>query len=243
MSKFLLNLLLQISKALENSKFQFLILKFFFLTFEPTDLAANSAFGPASPLASLPPQAEPPPPRRPIQPVRRWRFCRNTFSLLGRAFRACRLSLVSLSSGPRLSALSLTPSRPSTPVPPLLSGHPAPRVPPSRYHPAFIFSPLIPLLNPPVFNGVKAINAGVKPQPPLPGAPPTPIKGRAPPPDFTTPLPSSLRFSPRSSLASTERRRLRFCTAIAQPPRRHPSSGEARAELPVLLSLFCAPRR
>jgi hypothetical protein len=58
MLKFLLNLLLQISKALVNSKIQFLIQKFFFLTFSPADLAAHSAFGPASPLASLPPQAE-----------------------------------------------------------------------------------------------------------------------------------------------------------------------------------------
>jgi hypothetical protein len=58
MSKFLLNLLLQISKALVNSKIYFLIQKFFFLTFGPANLAAHSAFGPASPLALLPPQAE-----------------------------------------------------------------------------------------------------------------------------------------------------------------------------------------
>jgi hypothetical protein len=64
MSKFLLNLLLQISKALVNSKIQFLIQKFFVLTFGPTDLAVHSAFGPASPLALLPTQAETPPPRR-----------------------------------------------------------------------------------------------------------------------------------------------------------------------------------
>jgi hypothetical protein len=68
MSKFLLNLLLQIFKALVNSKIQFLIQKFIFLTFGPADLAAHLAFGPASPLASLPPQAEtalagPPSPR------------------------------------------------------------------------------------------------------------------------------------------------------------------------------------
>jgi hypothetical protein len=68
MSKFLLNLLLQISKALVNSKIQLLIQKFFFLTFGPADHAAHSAFGPAIPLASLPPQAEtapagPPSPR------------------------------------------------------------------------------------------------------------------------------------------------------------------------------------
>jgi hypothetical protein len=68
MSKFLLNLLVQISKALVNSKIQILIQKFFFLTFGLADLAAHLAFGPASPLASLPPQAEtapasPPSPR------------------------------------------------------------------------------------------------------------------------------------------------------------------------------------
>jgi hypothetical protein len=49
MSKFLLNLLLQISKALVNSKIQFFIQKFFFLTFGPADLAAHSTFGPANP--------------------------------------------------------------------------------------------------------------------------------------------------------------------------------------------------
>jgi hypothetical protein len=68
MSKFLLNLLLQISKALVNSKIQFLIQKSFFLTFGPADLAAHSASGPANPLASKPLHAEtaptdPPSPR------------------------------------------------------------------------------------------------------------------------------------------------------------------------------------
>jgi hypothetical protein len=64
MSKFLLNLLLQISKALLNSKIQFLIRKFFFLAFGPADLAAHSAFSPAGsrwPLLShRPAQAAPP---------------------------------------------------------------------------------------------------------------------------------------------------------------------------------------
>jgi hypothetical protein len=49
MSKFLLNLLVQISKALVNSKIQFLIQNFFFFTFSPTDLAAHSASGLAGP--------------------------------------------------------------------------------------------------------------------------------------------------------------------------------------------------
>jgi hypothetical protein len=57
MSKFLLNLL-QISKAVVNSKIQFLIEKFFFLTFGPGDHVAHSTFGPASSLASLLPQAK-----------------------------------------------------------------------------------------------------------------------------------------------------------------------------------------
>jgi hypothetical protein len=45
MSKFLLKILLQISKALVNSKIQFLIQKFFFLAFGE----AHSAVGPAGP--------------------------------------------------------------------------------------------------------------------------------------------------------------------------------------------------
>jgi hypothetical protein len=152
MSKFLLNLLLQICKALVNSKIQFLIQKFFFLAFGPTDLAAHSAFGPASPagLAVLAGRYHP---RRPIQPVCRWRLCGSTFSLLVRAFRAGCFSLISLSSGPPLSAPSLTSGHPSSAAPPPPPGHPtppssAPRVPLSRYHPAIIPPPLIPLLNP-----------------------------------------------------------------------------------------------
>jgi hypothetical protein len=43
MSKFLLNILVQISKALVNTDIQFLSRKFFFLAFGPTDLAAQPA--------------------------------------------------------------------------------------------------------------------------------------------------------------------------------------------------------
>jgi hypothetical protein len=56
MSKFLLNLLVQIFKALVNSEIQFLIQKFFFVAFGPADLAAHLAIGPAG-LASLSPLA------------------------------------------------------------------------------------------------------------------------------------------------------------------------------------------
>jgi hypothetical protein len=54
MSKFLLNLLVQISKAAVNSKIQFLIQKFFFFAFGPADLAALSAVGPAGPAGLSP---------------------------------------------------------------------------------------------------------------------------------------------------------------------------------------------
>jgi hypothetical protein len=52
MSKFLLNLLVQISKALVNSEIQFLIRKFFF--FGPADHAAHSAVGSAGPAGLSP---------------------------------------------------------------------------------------------------------------------------------------------------------------------------------------------
>jgi hypothetical protein len=70
MSKFLLNLLLQISKALVNSKIQFLIQKFFFLDFGPADLAAHPAFQPSQPTGRAIPR-RPKAPGLPIQPARR----------------------------------------------------------------------------------------------------------------------------------------------------------------------------
>jgi hypothetical protein len=163
------------------------------------------------------------------------------------SFRAGRLSLVSLSSGPRLSALSPTSSRSSSPAPSSLLGHRAPPssapwVPPSRYHLAFIFPPLIPLSNPPPSSmALKPLTLALIPPATPPQRSPNPYKRRAPPSEFTAPLPASLCFSPRSSLPLTERRCLRFCTTVARPPCHRPSSGEPLAELPVLLSLYIAP--
>jgi hypothetical protein len=85
MSKFLLDLLLQISKALVNSKIQFLIQKSFFLAFGPANLAARSASGPASPPAAPSPQAETVP-ADPSSPRVGHVFAGNTFSLLDHAF-------------------------------------------------------------------------------------------------------------------------------------------------------------
>jgi hypothetical protein len=149
-----------------------------------------------------------------------------------------------------MSVPSPTSSRPSSPAPPPIPGHQAPlssapRVPSSRYHLTFISPPLISLLNlsssRPVFNGVKAINAGVN----LPATPPRrsldPYKRRAPPPEFTTPLPASLRISPCSSLPLTERRHRQAFTIVARPPQRRSSPGEALDELPMHSSLCCTP--
>jgi hypothetical protein len=153
MSKFLLNLLLPISKALVNSKNLIFNSEILFLDFGPADFVAHSASGPASPLVMPPPQAETVP-AGPSSPRVGRVFAGNTSSLLVRAFRASRLSHVSLSTGPQLSVPSPTSSRPSSPVPPPIPGHRASPssvswVPPSCYHLAFISPPLISLLNPP----------------------------------------------------------------------------------------------
>jgi hypothetical protein len=79
MSKFLLNLPLQISKALVNSKIYFLIQKSFFLAFGPANLVARLASGPASPPAAPSPQAEITP-ADPSSPRVGRVFAGNTFS-------------------------------------------------------------------------------------------------------------------------------------------------------------------
>jgi hypothetical protein len=80
MSKFLLYLILQISKALVNSKIKILIQKSFFLAFGPANIAAHSACGPASPPAVPSPQAEIVP-TGPSSPRVGHVFAENTFSL------------------------------------------------------------------------------------------------------------------------------------------------------------------
>jgi hypothetical protein len=153
MSKFLLNLLLQISKALVNSKIQFLIQKFLFPYFRPSQPCGPLGLWPSQPTGRAAPIGRNRP-CRPTQPARRSRLRGKYVFLFVHAFRAGRLSHVSLSTRPQLSVPSPTSSRPSSPAPPPLSGHRAPpsstpRVPSDRYHLAFISPPLNPLLNPP----------------------------------------------------------------------------------------------
>jgi hypothetical protein len=70
---------------------------------------------------------------------------------------------------------------------------------------------------------------------------PDPYKRRAPHPEFTTPLPATLRISPCSSLPLTDRRHHRAFTIVARPPRHRSSPSEALDELPVRSSLCCTP--
>jgi hypothetical protein len=171
---FLLHLLLQISKALINSKILFLIQKFFFLTFGPADLAAHSAFGPTSPLASLPPQAETPslahPARASVASLREY-----VFPFGSRLLSWPPLPRLSVKQAPAVSSVphlqppelarATTASRPPHAAQLRASGAIEPL--PPRLHFPSLNSPL----KPPVFNSVKAINAGVKPSHPSPALP------------------------------------------------------------------------
>jgi hypothetical protein len=95
------------------------------------------------------------------------------------------------------------------PPPPVARASPSsmPQVPPDRYHLAFIFPPLIPLLNPPPPSMalkplMPALNSPATP----PWRSPAPYKRRAPPPSFTAPLPASFPLSPHLSSTLTELR-------------------------------------
>jgi hypothetical protein len=181
-------------QSLGKLKIQFLIQKFFFL------ISARPTLQPTRPLA--PPAHWP---RRPCRPnlsrpahparasIASLREIRLPF--LVRAFRAGHLSLIPLTTGPRLLASSPTTSRPSSPVPPPIPGHralpsSAPRVPPSRYHLAFISPTLISLLNPPPSSmTLKPLTPTLTTPATPPQRSPSPYKRRAPPPSSTTPSP------------------------------------------------------
>jgi hypothetical protein len=145
MSKFLLNLLLQISKALVNSKTQFLIRKLFFLYFRPGRPRGPFGLWPSQPtdraVSHRPKQSQPAHPSRvSIASSREIRF---PFQIT--PSRAGRLSLVSLSTGPHLSE---SPPSPCRLIPVGISPRrrcPAPRMPPSSYSPPSSLSPLNPL--------------------------------------------------------------------------------------------------
>jgi hypothetical protein len=131
------------------------------------------------PLASLLSRAESNP-AGPASPRVDGAFAEVRFPFWFTPSRAGRLSLVPLTTGPWLSALSPTSSLLSSPAPPPIPGHraspsSAPWVPPSRYHFSFISPPLISLLNPPPSSmALKPLTPALT-APAIP--PPAPIKG------------------------------------------------------------------
>jgi hypothetical protein len=82
MSKFLLNLL-QISKALVNSKIQFLILKFIFPDFRPGRPRGPLGLWPSQPTGRTAPH-RPKAPGRPVQPAR-WSHLHGKYVFLFRS--------------------------------------------------------------------------------------------------------------------------------------------------------------
>jgi hypothetical protein len=88
---------------------------------------------------------------------------------------------------------------------------------------------------------LKPLTPALTARPPLPSAPPAPIKDEHPPRASPHLSPLSFSLSRSSSLPLTEHRHHRAFPVVARPPRRRSSSGEALIKLPVLPSLFCAP--
>jgi hypothetical protein len=253
MPKFLLNLLLQISQALVDSKSNFYLKR---ILLPNSAYSAQSAYPlprpwPAGrPKPSNPPRPKPPSPLglSAARPAHTFGiFYRRRFPLRFTPSRAGRLLLVSLTTGPQLSHSSPTSSRPSSPTPPPIPGHraplrSAPRVPSDHYKLAFISPPLIPLLN---LSSSRLSSMSLRTLTPSLTAPatsprrsPDPYKGRAISPSFTAPLPALIPPSLSSSLSLTECRHHRAFPVVARPPRRRSSPGEALDELP---SPFCAP--
>jgi hypothetical protein len=152
MSKFLLNLLVQISKALANSKIQFLIQKFTFFAFGPADLAAHSTFGPAgSRWPRCPHRPKPPSPAHPARAsvASLWEY---VFPFGSRPPRWSLLPCLSIKWASTVSSVShlrppeldraATASRPPRAAQLRASGATEP-LPPRHHSP-----PLIPLLTP-----------------------------------------------------------------------------------------------
>jgi hypothetical protein len=107
MSKFLLNLLLQISKALVNSKNPIFIQKEFFLRIRPT----RPSLARAGPLRTAGRRACALSPSRPARP---WRNCQKPSLLRVCAARRRRLLPLLPSTGPHLSDSPPSPRRPTS---------------------------------------------------------------------------------------------------------------------------------
>jgi hypothetical protein len=255
MSKFLLNLLVQISKALVYSKIKFYSEKNFphFWPNRPSSQPAHRTFGPATDHFSFPsrpaafPPTRPRPLGRPSRPARQWRPTQLPPSSRGSASsRAAFAPLrTRLTGGPHPSPLTSGSARVQSRrhrLPPLLPHSPAPHLgmPPEPLPPHH-HSPLIlpPLNLAPAFNGVRAIKAAV-----IPATPPR----RSPQPLPSTLAPITSHPSPSSPL---------LLSRVGAPPHRaprppprsldarlphcRPRLGEPPTELPAFHSSSPAP--
>jgi hypothetical protein len=115
MLKFLLNLLLQISKALINSKIQFLIRKFLFPDFRPGRPRGPLGLWPRKPTGHAVPAGRNRP-ACPSSPRVGRVFTGNTFSSSVHAFPSRLPPPRSLTTGPHFSASSSPPCRPTPAV-------------------------------------------------------------------------------------------------------------------------------
>jgi hypothetical protein len=168
MSKFLLNLLLQISKALVNSKIQIFNSEILFPYFRPGRPCGPLGLWPSQPAGLAAPAGRNPPrpahlARASVASSREYVFpfgsCLLNWPPLPHLFvkRAPAVSNVPHLRPPEL-ARAATASRPPCATQLRASGAAEPL--PPRLHFPSLNSPLKPS---PVFNGVKAINAGVNP--------------------------------------------------------------------------------
>jgi hypothetical protein len=247
MSKFLLNLLVEISKALVNSKIQFLIQNFLFFAFGPADLAAHSAFGPAgSRWTRCPRRPKPPssahPARASVASLREYVFLFGSrlpsWSLLSRLSvkRAPAVSSIPHLRPPELGRAA-TASRPPRAAQLRASGAVEPL--PPRHHPP-----------PPSSMALKPLTPALTPATP-PRRSPSPIKNHPDDPrstshltePFSSPLPrrnpsppsSRDLFTPLSSFG-----RHAAAQALVRPEPNSPCSSLSFAPPPVS---FGAPER
>jgi hypothetical protein len=132
MSKFLLNLLLQIPKALVNIKNPIFNSEILFLDFGPADLAAHPASQPSQPTGRAIP-CRPKALDRPIQPARRSRLREKyIFLFRSRLPEPAAFSLCHRHAGPTCQFRHLPHAgRPRSKFSPRRC--PAPRMPPSFY--------------------------------------------------------------------------------------------------------------
>jgi hypothetical protein len=149
MSKFLLNLLLQTSKALVNSKIQFLIQKFIFPYFRPGRPRGPLGLWPSQPTGRTAPR-RPKAPCWPVQPARRSRLHgKYVFLFRSRLPEPAASSLCHRHVGPvcRLHRLHHA-SRPGQDFPHAAAPPrqcPVHRMPLSIYNPPLSLPPLNPL--------------------------------------------------------------------------------------------------